>query len=300
MLNTCVFIIDDLETLYDRKYPVSKDLIFSFLIKSPACFEKFDAATLYNLGLPNNTCFSIYIDLKTDEECELFLEWLSSNEFFMFQYIFHSWYKIVQRKPVLFYSEELGMNGKVNEIIDCIKNILLEQGFSGVEAIKFVKEGLFLNEENHLLIDSSKSSEELSAIYLWLLTDKNYLAKYIGFKAVDTTSMDYLNCMEKSEQKLSLEKRGLYSLMERTIFFQQEIAGLTTELDYMKQKYQNQNDYLKILKNQDESLKINDFYHHEYEILPLWYKKFGHILKVIMGKRSFRSLFDNNVKKYKE
>jgi hypothetical protein len=49
-----------------------------------------------------------------------------------------------------------------------------------------------------------------------------------------------------------------------------------------------------------EYYEIMDWYHKEYEILPLWYKRFGHIIKVIMGKRSFRSLFSDNAKKYKD
>jgi len=48
-----------------------------------------------------------------------------------------------------------------------------------------------------------------------------------------------------------------------------------------------------------EMIKIKRFYHYEYEILPLWYKRFGHILKVLTGKRTFRSLFNDNVQKYK-
>lgn len=42
------------------------------------------------------------------------------------------------------------------------------------------------------------------------------------------------------------------------------------------------------------------WYHHEYEVLPTWFKRFGHVIKVIMGKRSFKSLFNDNVKKYKD
>lgn len=36
---------------------------------------------------------------------------------------------------------------------------------------------------------------------------------------------------------------------------------------------------------------IRDWYTKEYEVLPKWYKRFGHIIKVLIGKRSFRSLF---------
>ena len=51
---------------------------------------------------------------------------------------------------------------------------------------------------------------------------------------------------------------------------------------------------------EQEYYEVIDWYNHEYEILPLWYKQFGHIIKVLMGKRSFRSLFSDNVKKYKD
>jgi len=48
-----------------------------------------------------------------------------------------------------------------------------------------------------------------------------------------------------------------------------------------------------------EYYEVLNWYHKEYEALPLWYKRFGHIIKVIMGKRSFRSLFNDNIKKSK-
>jgi len=43
-----------------------------------------------------------------------------------------------------------------------------------------------------------------------------------------------------------------------------------------------------------EKKRANDllaWYHKEYEALPLWYKRFGHIVKVFTGKRTFKSLF---------
>ena len=46
--------------------------------------------------------------------------------------------------------------------------------------------------------------------------------------------------------------------------------------------------------------ELMKFYNQEYEILPLWYKRFGHIIKVITGKRTFKSLFKDGVEKYKE
>ncbi len=43
---------------------------------------------------------------------------------------------------------------------------------------------------------------------------------------------------------------------------------------------------------------LKKWYEREYERLPLWYKRVGHIVNVISGKRRFKSLFDDSVKRY--
>jgi hypothetical protein len=70
-------------------------------------------------------------------------------------------------------------------------------------------------------------------------------------------------------------------------------ASTLTELDHQRQ-------YVTILRSEHATKELQDYYTREYEILPLWYKRFGHILKVLTGKRTFRSLFRDNVKKYKD
>jgi hypothetical protein len=89
-----------------------------------------------------------------------------------------------------------------------------------------------------------------------------------------------------------------------------QFSALQVELENLKNLSKSQKDYLDFLLNrhtmEDAELelsrfeKIKRYYHYEYEILPLWFKRFGHLIKVATGKRSFRSLFDDNVKKYKE
>jgi hypothetical protein len=44
---------------------------------------------------------------------------------------------------------------------------------------------------------------------------------------------------------------------------------------------------------ENEYYSIIKWYEKEYEILPIWYKRFGHIIKVLMGKRKFGSLFSD-------
>jgi hypothetical protein len=93
---------------------------------------------------------------------------------------------------------------------------------------------------------------------------------------------------------LSEALRDYLAMAETTGFLQtqnqslqEQIAGAEKTIGVIRTKYKD--DYENLFK----------WYHNEYEILPLWYKRFGHILKVIMGKRSFRSLFSDDVKKYK-
>jgi hypothetical protein len=59
--------------------------------------------------------------------------------------------------------------------------------------------------------------------------------------------------------------------------------------------------FLSISKKIDKSqyYDLQQWYEREYEVLPVWYKRVGHIVKVLIGKRNFRSLFSDNVKKYK-
>lgn len=47
----------------------------------------------------------------------------------------------------------------------------------------------------------------------------------------------------------------------------------------------------KIVHLEEKCSEIDSWYQKEYEVLPMWYKKFGHIVKVINGRRTMRSLF---------
>ena len=45
---------------------------------------------------------------------------------------------------------------------------------------------------------------------------------------------------------------------------------------------------------ESEYYEIKRWYEQEYEVLPLWYKRVGHIIKAIIGKRDFKSFFEKN------
>jgi hypothetical protein len=70
------------------------------------------------------------------------------------------------------------------------------------------------------------------------------------------------------------------------------------ELDVKVSAEKNTQLYLSMQKKQ--TADNVEWYHHEYEILPTWYKRIGHIIKVLTGRRTFRSLFSDKAKKYKD
>ncbi len=84
--------------------------------------------------------------------------------------------------------------------------------------------------------------------------------------------------------------------------FYMEKEEFEFETELWKKRTLLYQDFLSLSKKiqEKEYYEVLNWYQKEYEILPLWYKRLGHIIKVIMGKRSFRSLFSDNAKKDKE
>jgi len=136
--------------------------------------------------------------------------------------------------------------------------------------------------------------------------------------------------IEHLENWIKLTEPLKVKLVEKYMLAEMEGMALRTENELLKIKLQNSSTYLRELRQQaqwqvtnqtgndgipPEFLPVNDpdglilqlqariaaekkhsqtileWYKKEYEVLPMWYQRFGHIIKVIMGKRTFKSLF---------
>jgi len=105
-----------------------------------------------------------------------------------------------------------------------------------------------------------------------------------------------LDTMHKKE--LDLYNTEIYKYASLFYEKQKLISKYKNELDLMVSVEKNTQGYLRMQKKQ--TADNVEWYHHEYEVLPAWYKRFGHFIKVLTGKRTFRSLFSDKVKKYKD
>jgi len=110
------------------------------------------------------------------------------------------------------------------------------------------------------------------------------------------TALSYLR---QEEEGLRQRAPELFALLRSNDQMKKELNALHRKQAATDAELGYQREYLAILRSGHATREIQDYYTREYEILPLWYKQLGHLIKVLTGKRTFRSLFRDDVKKYK-
>jgi hypothetical protein len=145
------------------------------------------------------------------------------------------------------------------------------------------------------------SPEKLVGYYQALLQSDLYYNNDIFFCM---PSIDILRSTLESLKQIELDFKEsfpkLYSLAGQNMRLEDETSFLKKKNLYTETELNHQKQYIDILRSDHSTRELQNYYNKEYEILPLWYKRFGHLLKVITGKRTFRSLFRDDVKIYKD
>ena len=268
----------------------------------------------FEITLPSNCSICFYIDDPNEDFIQAFRKYLYTKEvnfpFFIgvgsanylseeiiLEYIlpvtFH--YKYVQQSfetPLIALSKDYTIQSA-----KLISDIFMKQGYEGIKIINFPQAALIKNDRN--------TGDSINIIYDNYFNSVNF-SNPLLFIAVDsiesiTGTMDKLEKAEEQSLKKYPQVAGLLKQLQECTFENKRISFETGKL---KKKLDSIQIYNSIY-SEPETLnrkRISDivkFYKNEYEVLPLWYKRFGHVLKVITGKRTFRSLFNDNVKKYK-
>ncbi len=144
----------------------------------------------------------------------------------------------------------------------------------------------------------------------WLLNnEKDYVALLSGFKKINDAYLRLEIDNKKLRFKLDNHDDYLKAVRKIADWHVNEYHRILREQQTMGQQYgtsisannlTNNPSMMytssEVLQKELEFLKSNrdtilSWYENEYEVLPLWYKRFGHILKVMTGKRSFKSLY---------
>lgn len=139
--------------------------------------------------------------------------------------------------------------------------------------------------------DFEKKKKLIENFERWIISTEPKKVKFI----------EMYNVANRSNEKLKLENDLLKFKLKDCINDSEIVAKgkvfLTVESNNTDdQKYIAQLQ-LQISAEQKRASEILEWYKKEYELLPMWYKKLGHLIKVILGKREFKSLFkQKNIK----
>jgi hypothetical protein len=289
-----IFIIEE-RLPSDWTYRVGENIFFSFLIPSPVKENlKKVNAVIEDSGMEDHT-LTIAIHQLPDRET---LESITS-------FLFRPGYFRVGDQPVI------NLTGPsvqmLAEAATSISRYLSTQGFeaavlnyleqaSGEPVLAYTPSSA--GGRMHRLINSPA---ELARYYQQLLLEGNVNSNDIFFRPESEVELQpaLLN-LQKAEDDLREHHAGLYASILRNAALEKELNLLKIKYEYTRAELNNQKQFIEVLRSDHATKELQDYYHYEYEILPLWYKRLGHVIKVIMGKRSFRSLFRDDVKKYKD
>lgn len=189
-----------------------------------------------------------------------------------------------------------------NLFVDLQKKCLA-QGFSDVQMFKLDKEFFFHFEQDnwyHTLTNTAAHKQLNRLLNFWI-------EKVVEGK-IDQVSL-FLNLNGNSDVERTLlqldkeidrvmQQSEFLNLIPAVISLHEKEVNLQAKLLKAYSDKESLEKFLNIQKG--ESKYLLDWYHYEYEILPLWFKQLGHIVKVLTGKRYFKSLFKDNVEKYKK
>lgn len=174
----------------------------------------------------------------------------------------------------------------------------LQQGFDNFIINAFVPSEVACSQKKNWYFNSP---EKLIQHYETILAGDDFYNNNIFLSHSSLQDTDSISsALQTLEKKFETNNPKLFLLASDNITLRSQTSFLQKKYQVTENEMNNQKEYADILRSTHSTWQLQDFYNKEYEILPGWYKRLGHLLKVIMGKRTFKSLFNDKVKKYKD
>lgn len=150
----------------------------------------------------------------------------------------------------------------------------------------------------HPLFSSTTSVLEY---HTHLLKSDVYYNNSIFYYAMDGVGIQMVKAeLIRAEKEFQQRSSRSYELASAYNRLEKEYNSLVNQHTATLSELSGQKQYIELLRSDHQAREIQEYYDREYEVLPLWYKRLGHIIKVLAGKRTFRSLYRDDVKKYKD
>jgi hypothetical protein len=106
-----------------------------------------------------------------------------------------------------------------------------------------------------------------------------------------------VQALRQVENKFGQDFPAQMALVRENQQLEKELKALDRKQASTAMELNHHRQYLEVLRSNHATKELQDYYTREYEILPLWFKRVGHLVKVLTGKRTFRSLFRDDKKK---
>lgn len=298
------FIILDVskyDDLPDVDIPEGAYIGYKITSTSMSAIDKFYKKVFLS---PRTYRFCLLIDLDNDL-CEVSTEPDSVLDFLV-SFTFHSNYlKTNHDNPVVLV--EIGRITS-DMYIPVIRQAFKSHGYDDIQAMIIGDDdgSLFEHYHENIRFDLNKNFECLPSKYLSAIKKVSSAQSFFSFFLEYPGDIPmFLNIIKETEIVIRKDLPQIYSLLTENGSLNIEENKLMSKLELLQEEINSLNNYhlnynLTITRYKSQVAELMKFYKNEYEILPTWYKRLGHIVKVLMGKRTFRSLFDHNVNKYKD
>ncbi|RNI29228.1 hypothetical protein [Rufibacter latericius] len=244
--------------LIDKSNLIDISSIYKYISSSSSPFK---FSLTFNLSLP---------DLQ------------SVSPFTLAAFFFLPNYKLLDGKPVINLLPSKEGNSKSTQ--NLLEKISTEQRFGGVACNK-------LTLYNHLDYTGSNNQrvENPSEAIRRMVFDRDWLREesdFVGATISSTNEMeDFVQELKKSECEFQEVNPQVYSLLVARKELFREVESLKIKVQHLAEDLNNEKTYNAFLKENHQAKLLQEYYDHEYEVLPTWFKRLGHIIKFITGKR---------------
>jgi hypothetical protein len=179
-----------------------------------------------------------------------------------------------------------------------VRNALIEQGYND-GLIGIMREGLGPQKitENPFYITADKLESELNEVFKLLSVNPEWVGSLLFvYDARTNRKAQVMEHFIKIEREFAEKNKQVYGLMRELNRISAENEILRCLAEEKGSRLENSESNLKHLKTESlyiiewykkENQNIKDWYHEHYERLPLWFKRIGHIVRRIAGKKSF-------------
>ena len=214
-------------------------------------------------------------------------------------FVFHPAFYRKRGAPIFFYKATNNSVSDTARHLNGISDSLRSQFYPGATYLPLYQAAAYGNEnEGALMIPEDETPIEIATRYQEVFLKPGHYNKHLIVKDNEGVNEALQQRLIEAEETFFQNNQRLYKQLKQLSILEEENSYLKWKETGYLNELNSYKTFLKVIQEQGEATIINNFYYHEYEVLPLWYKRLGHIIKVMAGKRSFKSLFDKSQKKH--